>query len=86
MYTIETYRTCFMFRSPQARNIKLYEILGPFEIEVWYFMGGFFLLGALTMSTVFKNDNDEKSIMLFSNSILAMVGAICQQGNKTKTF
>lgn len=75
-----------MFRSPQPKNIKINEILGPFQIEVWYLMVGFFVLSALTISTVFQNDHDEKAIMHHSNSLLTVVGAISQQCNKTFYF
>lgn len=75
-------RTCFIFRSPQPKNIRINEILGPFQIEVWYLMGGFFLLSVFTMSLAYQYDNDEKSTMHYSNSLLTVVGAICQQSSK----
>lgn len=71
-----------MFRSPQSDNVKINEILGPFQTKVWYLMGFFFLLSSFILSIVFKNDNDEKAKMSYSNSFLAIAGAICQQGNQ----
>lgn len=68
-----------MFRSPQPKNIKIDEILGPFHIKVWYLMGAFLVLSTFALSKVFQNENDEKAKMSYSNSLLTIVGAISQQ-------
>lgn len=74
-------RTCFIFRNPQPKDIKVNEVLGPFEIKVWYLMTGFFFLSVWCTSTVLRYENCEPFSVRISNSILIAIGSICQQSN-----
>lgn len=86
-----------MLRSPQPNEIKINEILGPFEMKIWYVMVIFFILSLLTIATVFRNDcripiHDNINCWIpkppkikgrrYSDSVLVTIGALCQQGKR----
>ncbi|KAJ8664943.1 hypothetical protein QAD02_006605 [Eretmocerus hayati] len=77
-------RSCFFFRSPQKSSIRVNEVLGPFEISVWYSNMFLFIVSVWVMSSVLRYESCESRIVQCSNSFLMTIGALCQQGSNER--
>lgn len=75
---ISLFRTCFIFRNPQPKEIKIIEILHPFSIKSWYLMLVFLVIFFFIASLTFRYEA-ELSHSIYSNSFLMVSGALCQQ-------
>ncbi|XP_031777891.1 ionotropic receptor 75a-like isoform X2 [Nasonia vitripennis] len=73
------FRTCFMFRNPQPTTIKIAEILRPFAKTIWYLMAMVVVIGVTVLVMVLRFERSETATMRFSNSVLLMIGSLCQQ-------
>ncbi|XP_031777890.1 ionotropic receptor 75a isoform X2 [Nasonia vitripennis] len=80
VYPTWPFRTCFIFRNPQPKNIKIMEILCPFELDSWYGTMVMFLLAAITLAFTLRYEGKELFTMRYSNAFLIAFGALCQQG------
>lgn len=79
----EFYRTCFMFRNPQPTTIKIGEILRPFARIIWYLMAILVAIGVTILVLVLRYEKLETTTMRFSNSVLLVIGSLCQQSKQT---
>lgn len=77
---LKNFRTCFIFWSPQKKDIKMNEILGPFDSDVWKLMAVFSIVCMWIMTIFFKYENISCLLVEFSNSFI--LGSFCQQGNE----
>ncbi|XP_014234925.2 uncharacterized protein LOC106657764 [Trichogramma pretiosum] len=73
------FRTCFILRSPQHKSIRVNEVLGPLESAVWYLTGTFMIMSSCMMAALFRNENPMYSLERYSNSVILVVGSLCQQ-------
>lgn len=76
-------RTCFIFRNPQPKNIKIQEILRPLSGDVWYLMVLLLSLSMAVLLAIVRHDWNDPEIMNVSHTILLIVGTLCQQGNQS---
>lgn len=74
------YRTCFIFRNPQPKTIKIKEILRPFVDTVWYLIVIVLLMNVIILALTLKWDCQDSNFIRISNSFITTIGAICQQG------
>ncbi|KAL7290097.1 hypothetical protein TKK_0015819 [Trichogramma kaykai] len=80
VYPTWPFRTCFIFRNPQPRDIKIQEVLRPFAIESWYLTLMFVLLSMMVLAFAFRYERKEISNTSYSNSFIVVAGTFCQQG------
>ncbi|KAJ8664941.1 hypothetical protein QAD02_006603 [Eretmocerus hayati] len=74
------FRTCFFFRSPQKQDIKVNEVLDPLTAQVWYLMLSVSTVIIMIFTYILKYENGDALHLRFSNAVLIVIGAICQQG------
>ncbi|XP_058795066.1 ionotropic receptor 75a-like [Phymastichus coffea] len=78
------FRTCFMFRNPQPKNIKIKEIFRPFADSVWFFISVFIGASLIILSITLHHDHREHKLINVGNSFTMIIGALCQQGTDVK--
>ncbi|XP_016843278.1 ionotropic receptor 75a isoform X1 [Nasonia vitripennis] len=78
VYPTWPFRTCFIFRNPQPKEIKINEILHPFSTRSWYMMLLFLVIFFIITALTFRYE-EELSHSIYSNSFLTVLGALCQQ-------
>ncbi|XP_023317368.1 uncharacterized protein LOC111694245 [Trichogramma pretiosum] len=80
VYPSWPFRTCFIFRNPQPRDIKIQELLRPFAMETWYLTLILLLSSMTILAFSFLYETRKTSDALCSNSFIVVIGTFCQQG------
>ncbi|KAJ8673365.1 hypothetical protein QAD02_004627 [Eretmocerus hayati] len=74
-------RTCFIFRSPQPKNIKVQEILRPFANKVWYLMITILVISFPITIMMVRIEEFGAFLDGVSHSFLIVIGTLCQQSS-----
>ncbi|XP_058794787.1 ionotropic receptor 75a-like [Phymastichus coffea] len=79
VYPAWPFRTCFIFRNPQAKDIKIGEVLHPFADESWYATLIALMTIFIILAVSLKQESYVISANILSNAFLITVGCMCQQ-------
>ncbi|KAJ8664939.1 hypothetical protein QAD02_006601 [Eretmocerus hayati] len=79
-------RSCFIFRNPQPKRIKIQEVLKPFHDNVWYLMFTVLIVALSIMTMILRLEGYVSVIERISNSLLIIIGALCQQCSEVEMY
>ncbi|XP_058794990.1 uncharacterized protein LOC131666379 [Phymastichus coffea] len=78
------FRTCFIFRNPQPKNIKIKEMFRPLADSVWLLMLILMSLSVVTLAFMARYEWLDFELMRWSSCFLLVVGTLCQQGTTAR--
>uniref|UniRef100_A0ABD2W8I6 Ionotropic glutamate receptor C-terminal domain-containing protein n=1 Tax=Trichogramma kaykai TaxID=54128 RepID=A0ABD2W8I6_9HYME len=73
------FRTCFIFRNPQPKNLKVGELLRPLSMKTWVLTGITLFAFVYFLALLLRYETSDRTWINYSNSILSVIGALCQQ-------
>lgn len=79
------FRTCFMFRNPQPKTMRVQEIFRPFNLEIWHSISLIIGICIIILTFVSKSEETSSGALRLSNSFIIAIGAMCQQGKEQNT-
>ncbi|XP_023245946.1 uncharacterized protein LOC111643068 [Copidosoma floridanum] len=74
-------RTCFMFRTTQAKHIKVNHFLRPLATATWYLTIVLIIVTISVFSCVLTTEYISDKFERYSVSFLFTIGSVCQQGS-----
>ncbi|XP_031780583.1 ionotropic receptor 75a-like [Nasonia vitripennis] len=74
-------RTCFMFRTTQAKHIKVNHFLRPLASATWYLIVVLIATAVLVFAWVLVAEHISDKFERYSAAFLFTIGSVCQQGS-----